>query len=257
MKTKSSADHKRENKLKRMETEDTIQTINYIPTNPPVKRDFDLSRIKTDSNSSMKMKNERLKAFELMRKKASSKSEINILSKMNLDNEPLQKKMYENLCEVKEEERENMLLSSNLNNKMNANDLIEDFEEYYSDKFSSLKTNTNLVKEKTYVKQNIANENTYECKLNYCLGVNTKSVGHIDFKSICFHKTDKWIGYLNKNLVIIEEFGCELNRVQHVLNDCRMNLEFIKISENGNILMSYYTNVENENYLKISPNILL
>ena len=56
---------------------------------------------------------------------------------------------------------------------------------------------------------------------------------------MCFHKDQKWVAFLNKNLVIIENFENDSNRTQKILKDSKSYLNTVKISENGSIIMAY------------------
>jgi hypothetical protein len=51
------------------------------------------------------------------------------------------------------------------------------------------------------------------------------------------------VAYLNHNLIIIENFQEEMNRNQKILSDSKVNLDVIKISENGKILIAYSNNL--------------
>jgi hypothetical protein len=103
--------------------------------------------------------------------------------------------------------------------------------------------------------QIIDNKNSlYQGNLEYIYGININT--HTDsidsnFKyfgqlsSICFHKIDKWIAYLNSNLIIVENFGEESNTCnsQNIinLNESKVYLDVVKMSPNCKVLMAYST----------------
>ena len=243
-----------ENSNIKQEAEEEPMRLNEIkPLSMPIRPDKNKFEV-IPKNEINNPKDLRLKAYNIMKKKVISKDEINELANLNVENEPLNKTLYDGnvfiqgkpVCHNKKE---------NTSNKDSDIDIINKFEHYYNDKFKPIDEGSNFVNKSKITTDNNKVENIkinenfkndlFEVNLNYTLGINTyynKEDNFLGIQSIAFHKTEKWIAYLNKNLIIIENFQNENNRDQHILNDSKYILDVIKISENGKILMAYSTN---------------
>jgi hypothetical protein len=232
--------------------EEMIEISNIKPSDVPKKPNKSELEFLSEKKSNLdlnEIKANRLKAYDMLRKKPMSKEEINQLSKMN--NEPLNPGMYQGgYFHGEEKEKVNITNRSNLS-------LVNQFEQYFNNKFvDSGKDNVynreDEIEEKNLAQQtndprNIKSSQGYDVKLNYCFGINTHCFSYGNPtrpSSICFHKKEKWVAYLNNNLIIIENFQDERNRNQKILSDSKVGLDVIKISENGKILIAYSTNLE-------------
>lgn len=207
--------------------EEKIQISNIQPSDAPKKPNkceveslekIIENRLNIASNEG---KEGRLKAYNIM-KKNMTKQDINQM--INNTNEPLNSNVYCGNIYVNEKPD-----FVNITNKSNLS-LINQFDNYLNNKFEpkdedfSIHTNNNNFKNFNEI---------YNIKLSYLFGINSNS------DAICFHKKEKWVGYLNKNLILIENFQNEENRTQHILDDSKVDLDTLKLSENGKILFAY------------------
>lgn len=175
----------------------------------PLKNNF----LKKLSESDNDTKSNRLKAFQLMKNNTTNCAykEKNVPNQSNNDDE---------INEIK---------GHGINNQSKNLFILNKFEQYYESK---------LVSNNQYNHEDLDNDDNkyhkFTLELKYTLGINTNSKG-----SICFHKEAKWVAYLNKNLVILETFEKESNRNQKILKDSLSYLSYVKLSENGSILMAF------------------
>ena len=173
-------------------------------------------------------KNNRLKAFQIMKTK-------NIKQSLNQN-------LYDNLTEMNKPIHENIYINENEENEIKNERKLDDksknlfvlnkFEEYYSEKYGH--NNSNEQPDVNIYNSNDKQRTKFDLEFKYVLGINTKSIS-----SMCFHKDQKWVAFLNKNLVIIENFENDSNRTQKILKDSKSYLNTVKISENGSIIMAY------------------
>jgi len=192
--------------------------LNVKPTKPPTKEDKNdqIEGISEDS------KQNRLKAFNLMKKKE-SKEEMN----KNINSIEAKKKLNQNITYKDENFPEANSQLQNPNNMSIFNNFIAEKQKFFETKDNY--QNPSYVNDE----ENQDQSNSFEVKLKYSLGVNTNSNA-----GICYHKQHRWVAYVNKNLVILEEFENE-QKSQICLSNSEDYLESLKISENGKILMAF------------------
>ena len=158
--------------------------------------------------------------------------------------------------------------------------LIKKIETFYENENLINKEDGNT--EKTFQKYNGSdfknkplepNKYNLSVNLSYALGANLNfpklNEDNLD-DLICFHKKDKWIAYLNRNLIVIENFD-DINEDNHnrqvsvsgephtrqkILNEISKNyyLNSLKLSENGRILMAYSKQGENSEKVMTTTN---
>ena len=155
--------------------EDPIE-LKVKPIGKPIKQEIESHKIENAKNS-------RLHAYRMMRKKNMTKEELTNFSKINLNEEVLNKDFHQNLYEGIDERSEGSKKDLSL---------INQFEEYYKEKF---KPEHNPIFNDN-IQNNLKKKNEfYEIRFKYTLGSNINS------NSIVFHKEEKWIAYINQNLV--------------------------------------------------------
>jgi hypothetical protein len=206
--------------------EEPVQ-LKIKPSDKPIKQDIESAKIDNAKNS-------RLQAYRMMKKRVQTKEEITNFSRIN--DEQLNKEMHQNIYYGIDDK-------PSIDKKELS--LLNQFEEYYKEKLKPDNiTNISAI-------HNIKNKNEfYEMKIKYILGA---TIGR---DSICYHKKDKWIVYINQNMVIKEDISEEENRSQIILSDSKYNLDVVKISDNGNYLMAYfYEKLEDRNKNVIYPSI--
>lgn len=122
--------------------------------------------------------------------------------------------------------------------------LIEQYDVYFEEKFKPLeKVSKNVQKEKLIVNEKTKKpipkmEPLFNVHNSYLLGGNVISNSIPKNNLFCYHKEDKWVAYLNHNLIIIENFHSDEKRDQLILLDHKINssLDSIKLSNGGRIL---------------------
>jgi hypothetical protein len=217
--------------------EDKIQINNVKPLNRPNK--INKSITQNQNVNTNEGKDNRLKAYSLMKKKIISREEINELSKVNIENELLNKNIYEGSVYI-QGKIENERNKPYINNSKTDLSLINQFEDYYRNKFEEKESHENENNLNINPNLNLNKNELYEVNLDYIFGINMHNAN-----SLCFHKKEKWVAYLNKNLIIIENFQEETERKQIILPCVVSNnnyLDAVKLSENGKILMAYSMN---------------
>lgn len=231
--------------------EEKIEISNIKPSDVPKKpnkNELEFIRGEKSNSDLNEVKANRIKAYDMLRKKPISKEQIDKLSQIN--NDLLNPGIFQgNYFHETEKEKVNITNRSNLS-------LVNQFEQYFNNKFvDSGKENIydrldendgKISSQQRNDSLNIKYSQGYDAKLNYCFGINTHSFeksNHYRTSSICFHKKEKWVAYLNQNLIIIENFQDDRNRNQKILSDSKVGLDVIKISENGKILFAYSTNL--------------
>jgi hypothetical protein len=139
------------------------------PSDRPIKQDIEAFKIDHAKNS-------RLQAYRMMRKRPPTKEEITSLSRIN--EEQLHKEMHQNIYYG---------IDDRLSIDRKELSLLNQFDEYYKEK-QKPDSNINIP-----VLQNIGKNEFYEMKMKYVLGASISSVS--------FHKKEKWIAYINQNMV--------------------------------------------------------
>ena len=122
--------------------------------------------------------------------------------------------------------------------------LLEQFEEYYEEKFKPLERVDKTTKKEKVVFIESTKEKPpkmkplYNISNPYLLGANILPNSIPKQSLFCFHKDDKWISYLNHNLIVIENFHTEDKREQIILkkHNVASDLSSIKLSNGGRIL---------------------
>jgi hypothetical protein len=157
------------------------------PSNKPLKQDIDSQKLDN-------IKTNRLQAYRLMKKKVLTKEELTNFANLNFNNEELNKQIHQNVYSAETGD-----LQSNPSDKKDLS-LINQFEEFYKQKndpenfpkISYLDNSANI----NNVHFNKNKNEYYEVKNRYILGASLNSKF-----SFCFDKNDKWIIYINQNLV--------------------------------------------------------
>ncbi len=199
--------------------------------------------------------------YQNSHQKLLQKNDVQKLSKMNLTNEKLNSIPYIGMNEPIETTNNTLLNNYNPKKDFTQNDvnnkkldLINKFDQFYLNKFNQINDITssnniysNFQDKSKYYQDKINNiiqeydtedNNKTNLKLLYILpGLNENNF------SFCYHKTEKWFAYINKNLIIIENFSIECNRPQKILNESLYDLSSIKISNNNKILYASCNNV--------------
>lgn len=183
-------------------------------------------------------KKSRLKAFQMMKSKNTLQDLNRNINKNDIPNER-KKELHHNVYFSEEEDQTEIKEIRKYDDKSKNMFVLNKFEEYYNDKIEAFTNNINEIEEELPF-NNPSNVNKiFSLKLHYTMGINTNSIG-----SMCFHKESKWVAYLNKNLVIIENFEKDFDRDQRILKDSINSLNSIKVSENGSILMSFSNKID-------------
>ena len=132
-------------------------------------------------------------------------------------------------------------------------ELIDQFEEYIEEKFSHLeKTSSSLKKEKITHKETIKKDDMNVMKIvplynnitnSYLIGSNILPNSIPKNSLICYHKIDKWVAYINHNVVVIENFHNQQMKDQIILKEhtygpfkITNKLTSLKLSNGGRIL---------------------
>ena len=210
---KNIKDLSKENEKQQPHNEIPLE-LNIKPSKPPIIND-QFENVAEDSRQN------RLKAFNLMKKKE-SKEEIN----KNINSVEAKKKLSQNVSYKDENFPNTQIQGQNPNN-------LSIFNNYLAEKQKFFDNNNYQNPQYVNEEENQDQSNSFVVNLKYSLGVNTDSV-----MGLCYHKQHRWVAYVNKNLVVLEEFENE-QKSQICLTNSEDYLESVKISPNGKILMAF------------------